>query len=95
MHKSRLASLGKSTSTVKPAKSWGSGRGGRPWRRLRDSVLVRDSYTCQCCGLVTKQLELDHRIPVCAGGTDDEANLQALCVSCHKDKTQRESQGNY
>ncbi|MDR8340225.1 HNH endonuclease, partial [Acinetobacter baumannii] len=25
------------------------------------------------------------------GGTDDESNLQSLCVACHKKKTQQES----
>ncbi|MDR8330758.1 HNH endonuclease, partial [Acinetobacter baumannii] len=25
------------------------------------------------------------------GGTDDESNLQSLCVPCHKKKTQQES----
>lgn len=72
-------------------EGWGSGRGGRPWRRKRALILVRDEYTCQACGTVTLDLEVDHIINVAQGGTDDEANLQALCVPCHKLKTAEES----
>ena len=73
------------------ADGWGSGRGGRPWRRIRESILVRDNYTCCNCGVVTLDLEVDHIINVAVGGTDDEQNLQALCVTCHKAKTAAES----
>ncbi|MBF6822603.1 hypothetical protein HN294_21340 [Acinetobacter baumannii] len=30
-------------------------------------------------------------VNVARGGTDDESNLQSLCVPCHKKKTQQES----
>jgi 5-methylcytosine-specific restriction protein A len=36
---------------------------------------------------------MDHIIPRCAGGGDDDFNLQTLCIPCHKVKTQRESNG--
>lgn len=74
-------------------KSWGKGRGGRPWRRLKAEIHKRDDWTCKCCGLVTTELELDHIVNVAQGGTDDESNLQSLCTPCHKKKTQRESRG--
>lgn len=80
-------------STAQPAKRWGSGRGGRPWRRLKAKIHLRDKYTCQCCGVVTMELELDHIINVAQGGTDDESNLQSLCPECHKVKSQKESRG--
>ncbi|WP_458718318.1 HNH endonuclease [Pseudomonas gregormendelii] len=70
---------------------WGSGRGGRPWRRKRAAILLRDEYTCQACGVITLQLEVDHIINRARGGSDEEDNLQALCVPCHKDKTAAES----
>jgi 5-methylcytosine-specific restriction protein A len=54
-------------------------------------ILIRDKYTCQACSTVTLDLEVDHIIYVAQGGTDDEANLQALCVPCHKAKTAEES----
>ncbi|WP_111891608.1 HNH endonuclease [Acinetobacter sp. MB5] len=76
---------------TEPKKNWGTGRGGRPWRRLKDKIHLRDEWACQCCGRVTTELELDHIINVAQGGTDDESNLQSLCVECHKKKTQKES----
>ncbi len=78
----------------RPVKqNWGKGRGGRPWRRLKAEIHKRDEWTCQCCKRVTMELELDHIVNVAQGGTDDEANLQSLCVPCHKKKTQAESRG--
>ena len=74
---------------------WGNGRGGRPWRRLRDQVLARDHYTCQRCGRISDtDMECDHIVPTSKGGTDEPSNLQALCRDCHKAKTTREAGGN-
>jgi 5-methylcytosine-specific restriction protein A len=73
------------------ADGWGSGRGGRPWRRKRAAILVRDEYTCQACGIITLHLEVDHIVNRARGGSDDEENLQALCIPCHKLKTAAES----
>lgn len=70
---------------------WGAGRGGRPWRRKRDAILLRDKYTCQVCGLITNHLEVDHVINLAQGGTGGDENLQAICVPCHKLKTAAES----
>lgn len=93
--KSRLTPVdSRKVSSITEAASgdaWGSGRGGRPWRRKRESILVRDNYTCRACGLITKSLEVDHIINIAEGGTDDDSNLQALCIPCHKAKTARES----
>lgn len=71
--------------------TWGSGRGGRPWRRIRDRILLRDKYTCQKCGHIGDDLEVDHIINRAQGGTDDDVNLQSLCIPCHKAKTATES----
>ena len=93
--KSRLAPVStrkvSSVADAGGADSWGSGRGGRPWRRKREAILIRDNYTCRVCGLTTKDLEVDHIINVAQGGTDDDGNLQAICIPCHKTKTARES----
>ncbi|MCO8071880.1 HNH endonuclease [Acinetobacter lwoffii] len=81
-------------STAQPQpKRWGSGRGGRPWRRLKEKIHTRDHWTCLHCGITTMKLELDHIINVAQGGTDDESNLQSLCPECHKVKSQKESHG--
>ena len=87
----RLQAVRTETSNMQPKKNWGSGRGGRPWRRLKAKIHLRDLYTCQCCGLVTMELELDHIVNVAQGGTDDESNLQSLCSPCHLKKTISES----
>ncbi|MBF7693458.1 HNH endonuclease [Acinetobacter pollinis] len=78
-------------SAYKPKQQWGKGRGGRPWRRLKQSIHERDNWTCCECGRVTHKLECDHIINTAQGGTDDESNLQSLCTDCHKAKTNKES----
>lgn len=80
----------KPTQAHRPKQNWGKGRGGRQWRRLRNEILARDNYTCQCCGRIGGRLELDHIINKAKGGTDAHDNLQILCHSCHKIKTQTE-----
>ena len=72
-----------------------SGRGGRPWRRIRDRILQRDRYLCQACkrkGVITPAYEVDHIVNRESGGTDAETNLEAICSPCHKVKTAREAQ---
>lgn len=75
---------------------WGKGktrhqRGyGWRWIKLRKVILARDSYLCQRClanGRVTPATHVDHILRKAAGGTDDPANLRALCAPCHSRKT--------
>ncbi len=63
---------------------------GSSWRKLRDQVMRRDNGLCQPClkaGHVTVAQAVDHIVAKSAGGTDDPANLQAICEACHKAKT--------
>lgn len=81
-------------STASLGESYGQGRGGRPWRRLREQVLKRDGHLCQSCrskGELVLANEVDHIVPLAEGGTDSEANLQAICRSCHDAKTKAEA----
>lgn len=57
--------------------------------RIRKLVLLEEPLCRQCLaeGRTTQAREVDHIIPLEAGGTDDRANLQALCRQCHKQKT--------
>lgn len=67
---------------------------GTAWEKLRRAVMERDDYLCQSChrsGRVTAAKQVDHVVPKAQGGTDAESNLEAICVSCHKAKTARES----
>lgn len=65
-------------------------RSSRPWRRIRQRVLIRDTYKCQKCGIVDAHMEVDHIIPLMKGGDDKESNLQTLCKICHALKTSNE-----
>lgn len=52
--------------------------------------MARDCGLCQVCmrkGLVTLATQVDHIKPKAKGGTDDEANCQAICTPCHAAKT--------
>ena len=58
---------------------------------LREKIKIRDNYTCQKCGLSTKDepnllLEIDHKIPLAKGGMTTEDNLQTLCWKCNRSK---------
>ena len=78
----------------KQGARWGQGRGGRPWRRLRDRILERDEYLCQACrreGKLTLATEVDHIEPLFLGGTDDESNLESICDDHAKRKNAEEA----
>lgn len=60
------------------------------WDRIRQRVIRRASGLCEIClrdGRVTEGREVDHIRPIKDGGTDDDDNLQLLCVACHERKT--------
>ena len=62
------------------------------WRKLRQLVWQRDSYTCQLCGATDTQLVADHVQPH-RGNTDlfyEMDNLVTLCKACHDYKTRQE-----
>lgn len=60
---------------------------------IRIKVFERDNYTCQICGRNNRQdnvkLEVDHKIPVSKGGSDDISNLQTLCFDCNRGKSNK------
>ncbi|WP_280317286.1 HNH endonuclease [Nocardia wallacei] len=57
-------------------------------REQAQRVRERDDYTCQQCGAPGH--EVDHKVNVKRGGTDDDANLWVLCAGCHRAKTETE-----
>src|SRR5262245_27418176 len=61
---------------------------GAAWVRLRKWILARDSGLCRVCGAPARMV--DHVKPKSLGGTDDEANLRAICKPCHARKTGKE-----
>jgi len=54
------------------------------WRKIRQRILNRDGHTCQTCGMEGNSV--DHIIPRSMNGTDEDWNLQTLCVSCNSAK---------
>lgn len=55
------------------------------WSRL---IFARDNHRCQLCGS-TKDLTVDHRLPLSRGGNNQPANFQTLCRSCNCKKGAR------
>ncbi|WP_346346978.1 HNH endonuclease signature motif containing protein [Burkholderia cenocepacia] len=55
--------------------------------KQRRRIRVRDKYICQRCGIAVRTGEVDHIVSLEDGGTNDDANMQLLCIDCHKKKT--------
>lgn len=68
--------------------SWGRPM-PRGWSMLRARVLVRDDYRCRRCGAFANQV--DHVIPRSRGGPDTMANLESLCETHHRAKSNDEA----
>jgi 5-methylcytosine-specific restriction protein A len=67
---------------------------GSARQKRNERIKQRDQYTCQMCGClrISKDLEIDHKVPISEGGSEDDSNLQSLCASpCHAKKTAAES----
>jgi 5-methylcytosine-specific restriction enzyme A len=67
-------------------------------KEFKEMVLEKSKQKCagcKCC-LKAKKYDIDHIRPLANGGTNQIDNLQALCKSCHQDKTANEhEQGQY
>lgn len=63
-----------------PRKSMGISR--------RQRIIAKSFGKCATPGCdVSDSLQIDHTIPLELGGADEDHNLKAICVSCHKRKT--------
>lgn len=49
-------------------------------------VFNRDGGSCQCCGS-SQELEYDHIIPYSCGGSSEVKNIQLLCFTCNRSKS--------
>ncbi len=58
---------------------------GKVSNRLRFRVYARDGHRCVKCGS-TRNLEIDHIIPIAKGGKTTINNLQTLCHRCNMKK---------
>lgn len=57
----------------------------------RFRILRRDKFRCQLCGRGPDEasLHVDHKVPVAAGGRNDDANLWTLCADCNLSKSDK------
>jgi hypothetical protein len=55
---------------------------------VRMYVWRRDGGACALCGS-TEKLEYDHIIPIAMGGSNTERNVQLLCETCNRKKSDR------
>lgn len=66
--------------------------------KVRIRLYERDGECCACCGAPRRllgipvvpnmdNLQIDHRLAIALGGTNDLSNLWLLCVGCHDIKT--------
>ena len=59
----------------------------RPQVRLsRREIFMRDDYTCQYCGMRSRDLTLDHVVPKHRGGGHSWDNLVSACRACNHRK---------
>lgn len=58
------------------------------WRKQSQSLSI-DGFLCSLV-YCTTNLEVDHIIPLCEGGSNEYDNLWLLCRDCHKVKTSSE-----
>ena len=66
---------------------------GSQWMKRRARVLRRDPL-CRCCSTAAHPVpstEVDHKVPISRGGSDEDDNLQGLCGDCHAVKTAGEA----
>lgn len=54
----------------------------------RYAILERDDFRCQVCGAAAPNvtLHVDHIVAVARGGTNDDSDLRAICVTCNLGK---------
>ena len=54
------------------------------YANAREHALVRDKYTCQCCGKKNCRVEAHHIVFRSKNGSNDLENYITLCEGCHK-----------
>lgn len=69
-------------------------RSGKWYVTNRRKVWSEQDGLCKACGIMIyypSGFELDHIVPLIDGGKDERENMQALCVTCHAEKTKKEA----
>jgi 5-methylcytosine-specific restriction protein A len=66
---------------------------GRELQRRRARLFARERW-CRACAQDGRRILAtvrDHIVPLAEGGTEDDSNIQPLCLDCSDAKTERES----
>jgi 5-methylcytosine-specific restriction endonuclease McrA len=58
-------------------------------KMTRYEIFNRDKYTCQYCGVQSRNLTLDHVIPRYRNGQHTWENVVSCCVACNRRKAGR------
>lgn len=76
--------------TTRTQRKTGSGL-----QTIRQRIFKRDGYLCQCPDCKGQSLRtatiVDHRIPLWAGGADEDHNRQSINAECHDRKSAHEA----
>jgi 5-methylcytosine-specific restriction endonuclease McrA len=72
------------------SQGWRSKPLPKGWEKTRRRILKRDEGRCYVCGRDGCR-KVDHIIPVCRGGEEDDSNLAAICDACEGHKTALEA----
>jgi 5-methylcytosine-specific restriction protein A len=61
---------------------------GSAWQKVRERILRANPLCvmCQSEGKLAPAVEVDHKVPIHLGGSDDDVNLQGLCAPHHRSK---------
>jgi len=58
---------------------------------MKKKVAASQTWKCGACATTLDETyEVDHKLALYKGGTNDESNLVALCPNCHRKKTVEE-----
>lgn len=88
--KSRLQTTGSRLAMLAPARpNTVERKRGSAGMRDRERIRKRDCGLCQNCGHLGK--DVDHDVPLWAGGSDDDDNKRVLCGTCHDAKSKTEA----
>jgi 5-methylcytosine-specific restriction endonuclease McrA/uncharacterized C2H2 Zn-finger protein len=76
-------------SARRPPPTISTPPGRKAWSTcVRNAVAAGQGWQCNMCNdMLPPSYDLDHMIPLFKGGSDAIANLQALCVPCHRAKS--------
>jgi 5-methylcytosine-specific restriction endonuclease McrA len=70
---------------------------GRALQERNARLMRRNPFCSECLkkGLQILTAEFDHITPLADGGSDEDENIQGLCLACHREKSAQEQATRY